>query len=203
MGELHLYWNKLNGDSIVDSLESSWIQWTTKDVVKWFKYALSANYSVGNINGDNDNDNDYVADNLSDDDSNHSNNGMESDHENYSYSQNDANANANKPEKIKKQQSDTSDKGSKDVAIDYSVIEGQLIHLKFCAKKHLPLIQDEFHLCGYGFENNNDRKILCQATKELMKKYPKKDIKKRKDKNKNKNKQEKTESQQDNDLEGR
>ena len=57
--------------------------------------------------------------------------------------------------------------------VDYNVVEQQLVRLKFRAKKNLPFIQKGFHFHGYGFENKNDRKLLCKYTKQLMKKYPK------------------------------
>lgn len=86
--------------------------------------------------------------------------------------------------------------------VDYSFVEQQLKRLKFSAKKTLPFIQRPFYFHAYGFENKSDRKLLCKATKELMKKYPKKD-KKSKSKRNAKMRNEKKENEDANDnLEG-
>ena len=172
MNELNKYWNDLNGDNIIDSFESNWTKWNVNDSLKWFKFVLSTKYtlSINNMHmNNNNNDNDYVIENLSEDDS-------DTDSDSESDSEND-------DEKLK--ESNVKETNVR-VAIDYSVVEEQLNKLQFRAKKNLPLIKKSFQYHQFGFENKNDRKLLCQATKELMEKYPKKSKKKSQN---NKNKQ--------------
>ena len=52
--------------------------------------------------------------------------------------------------------------------------------MKFRAKKRLPLIQKSFQFREFGFKNKHDRRVLCRATKPLIKKYPRQHSKNRK-----------------------
>ena len=144
------------------------MKWTTHDAIKWFKFALASNDSI---------DNDYVIENLSDDDSDNEGD-VDNQHDEKQQQQH------NVIVKEKKQQ------------LDYNIIEQQLRRIKFRSKRHLLLIQNQFHLHSYGFDNKCDRKILCNAIKQLIHKYPK-----TQDNNSN-SKQKRNENQENNDIEG-
>ena len=58
---LDQHWKDLNGDEIINDLESKWTQWKVKDTVQWFEYVLSLKYDK------NDGD-DYQIEDLSESD---------------------------------------------------------------------------------------------------------------------------------------
>ena len=177
--ELETYWNELNGGNVVECLESKWMKWTNNDTIKWFKFALASNYNTTN---------DYVIEALSDNDSDDSNDDND---------ESDSESDVDNQDDEKQQQSNVI--GKENTQVDYSTIKQQLDRIKFRSKRHLPLVQNQFHLHSYGFENKNDRKILCQAIKQLIIKYPK-----TKDNNlKSKSKQRKGKNKEHNDdIEG-
>lgn len=160
MNTLKKEWNSLNGDIVINSLECNWTQWDVNDTIKWFKYVLSSNYDVDSTNTiiDKDNnynaafDDDYVIENLSDSESDDSDTGGDNDYD----------------DDEKKYDDKTSGE-----MIDFKMIERRLIDLKFRAKNRLPLIKKSFQFGDFGFKNKNDRRLLCNQTKKLMKKYPK------------------------------
>ena len=153
LNDLEKYWTNVNGDKTIDSFESNWSKWKTKEAIKWFQYILSSTYttSVKNMY------NEYAIENLSDDES-------ESESESNSDDQDD--------EKQQQQPSNVNDKKSTK-KVDYNVVEQQLNRMKFRGKRHLPFIEKSVHFHAYGFENKTHCKILFKAAKQLIEKYPK------------------------------
>ena len=73
------------------------------------------------------------------------------------------------------------------VDFDINSIKKHLVNIDFKAKNDLPMLMKSFQFKRFGFNNENDCKILCIKTRQLLKKYPKKSKGNYKKKNTNKN----------------
>ena len=151
---------------MVNELESKWAHWNVNDTVQWFfEYVLSTRYESHVVN-----DSDYEIEDLSDSDSD--------DDESENSNDGAARGDNEDDEKSNLNIHNVNDFNLK--TVDYKLISKQLLSIGFRSKKNLPLIQESFQFRQYGFENKKDRQILCEKTKQLLKKYPKQESKKKK-----------------------
>ena len=64
--------------------------------------------------------------------------------------------------------------------IHFQDIKSHLLSIHFKSKKDLPMLSKTFQFKRFGFKNEQDCKLLCKKTQQLIEKYPKKGKKSKK-----------------------
>ena len=140
-----------------ETIEKNWYNWTIDETIAWFEYTLKTQ-DLG-FGG-----NDYYSSGESSDDDNSNSK--------------DSNYNS-----VWTHTDTDTDK----VDFDINSIKKHLVNIDFKAKNDLPMLMKSFQFKRFGFNNENDCKILCIKTRQLLKTYPKKSKRNYKKKNTNKN----------------